>query len=842
VKKIEDAVDFKELHNQIVNKLDPTNPETKKIQAAWSNMLGGIDIHGGESIQSALDRMRESVWNGKNSTDFDGFFHASDAIIPRQTKELLINFMMKQYLPYVTIAQLEQASPKNKDSWIDSQTKKVEQKLQAENIGTISGTDLEWNTALKEQREKEQKSYAQFVGDAISTHHLDFETKVKLMAQFGNQKRVDQMNDFWKWHPGAIPSGPDYEKTFLERYNFRPKDVATQTGLVKKLENHLGDRMKGVEHFVPGSIMTWKTKRPDGTEMIGYYAIDEILSNDPHDDSVIKIRFLGNNSKEVDDTGNPIPAKIPLLWGMKIIHTWSRFFEYMASIVDDGEVDFVEEAKIKEKLEEDKVTTYTDEEVKAELRHKYNAAEIMSEDVLSEELDALLQDDAGNKVEDKDPEKRKIREKMSFVIQTENGSDTFEIEEIIPSENGEPPRIRLWDWWGEKNKNKDGKDDSRAEYTFSEFLSMIKSLKQNRMVYRMPGKIGERFGVDQFNALMKSEDHNTPGRHKKYSTISIQADPKNKDTMSLGETDKNGVFKAHNIVQVWPKKDLCIESIDGDTVSVRIGTFKNLKTNEKGGIDKQASFKWSTPKSMPLSWLWSYLQSHNTATLTSPPPAGTQYQEKAKQWNDMSWWNIFKHAHSMGTILHGDLWKAPWKAFEEQHHKDHAFAGKITAALAVEKAQKIPGIGGALFDYDWANLMVWDANSSFQSYLDELVQKIDNMGSYHRTRMIKKWSKLHFPDPKFMAAMFASMHVFGQLYPYDTGGDDYKIGGSNEWFWYNSITHTGAVPVPDGWPPHMPPHWDQQWPKNSAGEEIGEVEACHRLFGSFNHPLLKNLW
>lgn len=109
---------------------------------------------------------------------------------------------------------------------------------------------------------------------------------------------------------------------------------------------------------------------------------------------------------------------------------------------------------------------------------------------------------------------------------------------------------------------------------------------------------------------------------------------------------------------------------------------------------------------MPLSWLWSYLQKHD-ATFTSPPAKGTVYQEKAKQdQKDMSWWNIFKHAHSMGTILHGDLWKAPWKAFEEQHHKDHAFAGKITAALAVEKAQKMPGIGGILFDYDWANIMV----------------------------------------------------------------------------------------------------------------------------------------
>ncbi len=63
--------------------------------------------------------------------------------------------------------------------------------------------------------------------------------------------------------------------------------------------------------------------------------------------------------------------------------------------------------------------------------------------------------------------------------------------------------------------------------------------------------------------------------------------------------------------------------------------------------------------------------------------------------------------------------------------------------------------------------MVGDANNSFQSYLDELVNKVDGMGSFHRTRLIKKWSKLHFPDPKFMVAMMASMKIFGQLYPGD---------------------------------------------------------------------------
>lgn len=37
--KIEDQIDLQFLHNQIINKLDPTHSETKKIQSAWLAMI-----------------------------------------------------------------------------------------------------------------------------------------------------------------------------------------------------------------------------------------------------------------------------------------------------------------------------------------------------------------------------------------------------------------------------------------------------------------------------------------------------------------------------------------------------------------------------------------------------------------------------------------------------------------------------------------------------------------------------------------------------------------------------------------------------------------------------------
>jgi hypothetical protein len=95
---------------------------------------------------------------------------------------------------------------------------------------------------------------------------------------------------------------------------------------------------------------------------------------------------------------------------------------------------------------------------------------------------------------------------------------------------------------------------------------------------------------------------------------------------------------------------------------------------------------------------------------------------------------------------------------------------------------------------EFPSLMVGDGSTTIQNYLDELVNKVDGMSSVHRTRLIKKWAKNeHFPSPKFMAAMFSSMMIFGQLYPYDDGDRDVR---KSEWFWYNSITHTKAVQLP----------------------------------------------
>lgn len=145
--------------------------------------------------------------------------------------------------------------------------------------------------------------------------------------------------------------------------------------------------------------------------------------------------------------------------------------------------------------------------------------------------------------------------------------------------------------------------------------------------------------------------------------------------------------------------------------------------------------------------------------------------------------------------------------------------------------------------------MVADSNNSFQSYVDELVNKIGDMGSVHRTKLIKKWARSeHFPSAKYMAALFASMTEFGQLYPYDDGfndknkdprNTDHHGGHCKGWFWFNGISEALGKGI------HMPPHDGQKWPdycrNKETQEPLSEIEACYKIFNELKHPILTNL-
>ena len=84
-----------------------------------------------------------------------------------------------------------------------------------------------------------------------------------------------------------------------------------------------------------------------------------------------------------------------------------------------------------------------------------------------------------------------------------------------------------------------------------------------------------------------------------------------------------------------------IEKIEGTTVTYRGGNFIQGKSDTK----KKPVFKGTLPRTMSLSMLWAYLQSHPTFTLDEPIKKFTPKEEK--DTGKMSWWNIFKHTHSL---------------------------------------------------------------------------------------------------------------------------------------------------------------------------------------------------
>lgn len=818
------------IHNKIMN-LDPTRSDTKRLQSVWSTLLGWFHTHPGEDVLTAFKRIQEEGTEGDMSADYALLFGPANTCMSEKDKDTILSYLVRNLVPTVSFDEIASMDSRAAKQMIDAHSEISQE--------TIT-TDSERKSALIQYRGETSRALRSnsMIWLRVPTKNLDRSLRIKVLWTLWSKRRVTNLKNFYAGRPGSIwnSSVVEFEDAFQAAYDIKPEEVMTHEDLHVKLQSRLWDRLKNTDKFVPGNIMMWRKKGEKWQrDVVGYYAVDEILGDENVDgDGEIRVRFLGSNTS-VD------PHNV--LWDGRLSHGWisfsytgPQFFDKLMGTDDDVTIDFMEgiqengteHEKFAEQLRNDQVRFYTDKEAHAELRNKFWDTEIGSVATLNEELDSLVNTDKAKEMESTQPEKRKLYPGMIFALQNfENPEDTttFQIEEIIEWENGELGKILVWDgsWEGEW---------ARREWTFLEFINFIKHIQGNGVVYRIPGGAPNKpMSVEQFNMLMGSEKHNSEWAYKKNKNVMIQ-DGK------LMQYSASGSASEQTIVGVGDGKDLQIHSIDGDMIEISYWTFKDGKIDKNNKI-KPASFTGSSTQTVSLAIFWEYLQKNSGYELKKPTEV---FQKK---WKDekpsMGWWNIFKHSHSLGVLLHGDLWKAPFKAWEEQHHKDHDFHGKLTAALAIEKLQS-GGLTRGIMDWsEWPSLMVADSNNSFQSYLDELVNKVEGMGSYHRTRLIKKWGKSeHFPAAKFMAAMFASMKIFSQLYPYDSDDGDYEDKhGHTQWYWYNSIVHSL------GKYPHMPPHKGEDWPKecqNKEWEPLTEIEMCYKVFSNFDHPILKNLW
>jgi len=138
-------------------------------------------------------------------------------------------------------------------------------------------------------------------------------------------------------------------------------------------------------------------------------------------------------------------------------YTGPQLFDYLMGTGDDVTIDFVEgwhadnspHPSLEKQLEHDQVRFYSNKEIHTELRSKYDRTEIYTEDVLNEEIDNLLYKDDNKKLESEKPEQRNVFVGMVFALQSteENKCDTFQVEDIVAGEDGQPGMIHIWDGW-----------------------------------------------------------------------------------------------------------------------------------------------------------------------------------------------------------------------------------------------------------------------------------------------------------------------------------------------------------------------------------------------------------
>jgi hypothetical protein len=168
----------------------------------------------------------------------------------------------------------------------------------------------------------------------VGTRTLPFETKVRLLSQFGSAGKAENMLNYYQGKPGSLRSSlhreEDFRDKFQAQYSIDPEKLDTKSGLTEELIARLGHRVENIENFTAGCVMKWKTKNDKNEEITGYYIIDSIPSEDIENDNILTVRFLGNNSSPLS------PA------GLARHYTGADFYHYLDGCAEDGKISFHE--------------------------------------------------------------------------------------------------------------------------------------------------------------------------------------------------------------------------------------------------------------------------------------------------------------------------------------------------------------------------------------------------------------------------------------------------------------------------------------------------------------------
>ena len=289
-------------------------------------------------------------------------------------------------MPLVPFGVLESLDPKSSKNFIAGDSEKAD-------FSKNLPADTELAEALKKDKEEQwtetDKSKIGGSKNLIGTRSLPFETKVRLLSQFGSVGNAEKMLAYYRGKPGSLRASTDNEEDFREKFKntydgLDPEKLDTKAGLVEELTARLGHRVEGLEHFDDGCVMQWKTKNEKGEEITGYYIIDSVPGDTVDEENIITARFLGDNT-------GPLSAS-----GLARHYTGADFYNYLDGCSDDGKITFRTRDELEkdlEKNEQDKKYPryFTEQETQAELRNQFpNSTEVVDIDGMNYEIDQLL--------------------------------------------------------------------------------------------------------------------------------------------------------------------------------------------------------------------------------------------------------------------------------------------------------------------------------------------------------------------------------------------------------------------------------------------------------------------
>ena len=155
--------------------------------------------------------------------------------------------------------------------------------------------------------------------------------------------------------------------------------------------------------------MQWETKGKDNEKITGYYMVDSVPTNDPDEENMISVRFLGNNTTPLVEPG------------MQFTYSGADFFDYLHTCCERGTISFGRGDEFMARTEENKNNNtfprfHSLIETQEQLRKRFPDVKTVNLEDMNAQIDTML--NSGNeKKEAKTSAERELHPGMIFAMQ-----------------------------------------------------------------------------------------------------------------------------------------------------------------------------------------------------------------------------------------------------------------------------------------------------------------------------------------------------------------------------------------------------------------------------------------